>query len=89
MANIGGHRPKRPKTFHHMTIEAGENGGHVMTHHFDGYENQPEVHAFGPKQGRDAAAHVIKHMGMDVSKQLSDGENHEDSARELEAKGDE
>lgn len=58
------------KELDHVQIQEGENGGHVVTHHFKSYEHKPEVHAFGPMktvlelpQGHPLQ-HIAKALGM-------------------------
>ena len=55
------------KKLHHIEIEPvkGENGGHIVTHHFhtDGMEyKKPEVHMFGKDEGSELVAHLSKHL---------------------------
>lgn len=60
------------KELEHVQIQEGENGGHVVTHHFKGYEHKPEIHAFGPGATQAVVAlpaghplqHIAKAMGM-------------------------
>jgi hypothetical protein len=57
---------KPPKVLEDIRIKKGENGGHVIEHHFTSYEHKPEVYPFGAGQGKEAAAHLNEHMGMEL-----------------------
>ena len=55
------------KELKHMLIKEGENGGHVIEHHFEndmGPYVEPESHVFGEGQGMKAHEHIEKHMHM-------------------------
>lgn len=57
---------KPPKVLDEITIKKGQNGGHVIEHRFTSYEHKTESYPFGPGQGKQAAAHLNEHMGMDL-----------------------
>lgn len=47
--------------------ERSANGGHVFTHHMENAEgsyHEPEMHAFGKEEGREALAHFAEHAGL-------------------------
>ena len=54
-----------------MEYKPSENGGHVFTHRMeseDGHFHEPETHAFGKEQGKEALAHFAKHAGIKMGK---------------------
>ncbi len=59
---------KRKKTLDHIRVREGEKGGHVVEHHFEGYEHSPETHPFGEGQGIDMLTHVAKVMKVKPEK---------------------
>jgi hypothetical protein len=58
-----GERHSAPKTLHHLEVKEAENGGHMVTHHFNnsgpGEYHQPEEHVFGADEGDKAAEHIM------------------------------
>jgi hypothetical protein len=51
-----------PKMLHHIEIKEGADGGHVVTHHFNGGPggyHEPEEHVFGADEGDKAAEHIM------------------------------
>lgn len=55
------------KEMKHMLIKEGENGGHIIEHHFEndmGPYHEPESHVFGEGDGMKAHEHIMKHMHM-------------------------
>jgi hypothetical protein len=82
-------RMERPKMLHHMEVKEAENGGHVITHHFengpgmDGY-HEPEEHVFGADEGQHALEHIASaaniHMPETSESEGSEtGENTEEA----------
>lgn len=67
-----GERQMKPKKLHHMEVKEAENGGHVITHHFDnsmsgdGYHD-PEQHVFGESEGHEAMNHIAEHANIKMS----------------------
>lgn len=57
---------KPPKVLEDIRIKKGENGGHVVEHHFTSYEHKPEVYPFGAGQGKELAAHLDEHVGTSI-----------------------
>jgi hypothetical protein len=66
-----GESHKMPKKFSHLEAREGENGGHVMTHHFDnsmgGDYHKPEEHVFGAEEGDHAMEHFKSAMNIKTS----------------------
>jgi hypothetical protein len=61
----------------HILIKEGENGGHVIEHHFRnaaGPYVEPKSYPFGASEGKKAAAHLKEHIGLDVGSTTSTGE---------------
>ena len=59
------------KKLHHIEIEPvrGENGGHIVTHHFqqEGMEmRKPETHMFGKEDGEALMDHLAKHLKVSL-----------------------
>lgn len=60
-------REKKPKKeLEHLRIEKAENGGHIVSHHFAGFEHEPESHVFAKDEGPEMMDHVAKHMGVEA-----------------------
>jgi hypothetical protein len=56
---------KKPaKKLDHMRIHKGQDGGHIVEHHFSGYEHQPERFPFGDTEGAAMMEHVAQHAGV-------------------------
>lgn len=51
---------KEPKVLSEIRIKEAENGGHIVSHHFEHYTHEPETHVFGAKEGSKLVAHVVK-----------------------------
>jgi len=52
------------KKLSHLTIKQGDEGGHVVEHHYadDGMVfHKPTSHVFGEGEGGDLLAHIAKH----------------------------
>ena len=61
--------PAKGKMLDHLQIRKGEDGGHVIEHHFanDGMSyHKPKSFVFGEDEGPDALEHIGKHMGIHV-----------------------
>ena len=65
---------KKPKVLDHLRVKEAENGGHVVSHHFVGYDHEPEDHVFGAGQGKQMLAHVAEHMGVSTEPDGDEGE---------------
>ncbi len=52
------------KSLSHIVVKRAENGGHSITHHFDNYQHEPEVHVFSKDEGPEAHDHIEKCTGM-------------------------
>jgi len=78
------------KKLHHVEIEPvkGENGGHVVTHHYhsDGMAyHKPETHIFGKEDGPELMAHLQKHLkiqGEAQAEEKAEPENEMEAASE-------
>jgi hypothetical protein len=61
MRTAKGERHEAPKVLHHIEVKEAENGGHVVSHHFEnkgmGYHD-PEEHVFGADEGKQAMEHI-------------------------------
>lgn len=60
---------KQPKVLDHIRIKGDmETGGHIVEHHYTGYEHEPKIHRFnedGKSQGgQHIYHHLMKHAGM-------------------------
>jgi hypothetical protein len=73
-----GERHSSPKVYSHMEVKGGENGGHVVTHHFHpgagGEYHKPEDHVFGDSEGQEAANHIVETAGIKMQPSESEGE---------------
>lgn len=61
MKSARGESHKAPKTIRHIEVKEAENGGHVVTHHFNhsgGDYHEPEEHVFGADEGGKAMEHI-------------------------------
>ena len=67
-------RRKAPKVLSEVTIKRGLDGGHVVTHRYEGYEHDPRSYKFGPTEGSRAASHVSRHTGLPMAGVAADGE---------------
>jgi hypothetical protein len=95
MAKGESHEP--PKQFHHLEVrpakpdelEHGQEGGHVITHHFDnsapGTFHDPETHGFGAGQGKEAMEHIASAANIDAAA----GDAKPEHSAELEAQNEE
>lgn len=73
---------KGPKVVRHIEVKEAENGGHVVTHHFNhsgGDYHEPEEHVFGADEGGKAMEHIASAANIKSSEaEGSDtGENEE------------
>lgn len=68
------------KKLHHLEIKEGEEGGHVVTHHYtdNGMSyHHPKEYAFGADEGDEMIDHVRKHMHV-TAEHNKPGEEDED-----------
>lgn len=75
------HRPKAMKSeVEHVRIYKGENGGHILENHMKSGEGmryeEPKKFPIGKGGGKEIAAHLNKHMGIEMGAVKDD----EDSA---------
>lgn len=56
---------KTPKVLERMEIKPKLGGGHIITHHYSGYQHEPKAHSFGKDDGEKAMAHIAKHAGLE------------------------
>lgn len=73
--------PSKGKRLDHLRVSQGEDGGHVVEHHYaeDGMQyHKPKSHVFGKDEGMDAIAHIAKHSNIKMTpsqeEQEADGE---------------
>jgi hypothetical protein len=68
MAEAAAQRPKAgKKVLQDIVIARAMDGGHVMTHRYQGYQHDPRVFNFGPKDGARAASHLARHAGLPMA----------------------
>jgi hypothetical protein len=63
------------KELDHMRVTPGENGGVSIEHHFTSMEHPPEMHVFGASEGKEAAAHFMKHSRMSEKEESEEHES--------------
>ena len=68
---------KSEKTLEHLRIYKGAEGGHIVEHHFEGYEHPPERHPFGQDEGAKLHGHLSEHMGIECENCDGDGDGDE------------
>ena len=74
MAQVEGKKNKSgPKVVARLEVKRAMDGGHVVTHHYEGYAHEPRSYAFAKDEGARAAAHIAKHAGLPHGK-ANDGE---------------
>lgn len=80
-----GESHKSPKVLHHLEVKEAENGGHVVTHHFQhgGDYHEPEEHVFGADQGQQVSEHIASAANIKTS-EPSEAEG-EDTGENAEA----
>lgn len=62
-----GKQPKLPKkVLDHIRISPRMGGGVTAMHHYDSYQHEPKPHEFGADKGKEFAAHMQEHTGMDM-----------------------
>lgn len=71
---------KGPKKLDHIRVHKGENGGHMVEHHFEQagpQYHEPEQHIFGKSEGAKLMSHIREHMGVvgDEDKDEEKGES--------------
>jgi hypothetical protein len=82
------------RKLHHVEIEhvKGENGGHIVTHHYHndlsgGPFKRPEVHMFGKDGKSSTGEHMFEHLGRHLKVSLptaEPGDTHEGEKEEHE-----
>ena len=68
------------RKFSHLEVRQAENGGHVVTHHYqsDGYQyHKPEDHVFGADEGDMAMSHIAKHAKINETGRAEKDEEEE------------
>jgi hypothetical protein len=78
----------RGKVISHLEISEGEEGGHVVRHHYaeDGMSyHKPKEYTFGKDEGSDLMDHLKRHMHIDADSKPKQ----EDRERESETEGEE
>jgi hypothetical protein len=66
---------KSKKKLDHLRIEHGENGGHIVEHHFEqmgGPYHEPEKHVFGKGEHHKMLAHVANTLELPEPKKEED-----------------
>jgi hypothetical protein len=66
-----------PKVVARLEIKRAMDGGHVVTHHYEGYAHEPKSYTFGKGEGARAAGHIARHAGLPHG-QATDGEAEEE-----------
>ena len=68
MATMEKQETRGRKKLHHLEIHPAKNGGHMVMHHFagNGGYQEPATHVFGPEQGAEMMAHVMKHAKVQM-----------------------
>lgn len=63
-------KPKLPpKELDHIKLIEGEDGGHVVEHHFTSYEHKPESYPFGDSDGQKLIDHLKEHAHIKIGKE--------------------
>ena len=70
-------RRKPPKELDHLRIREGEDGGHIIEHHFTSSEHEPEHHPFGKGQHAEVHKHIAKHMNLPLATEAEEREKEE------------
>jgi hypothetical protein len=68
------------KQLHHMEVHEGEDGGHLIVHHYheDGImHHMPKEFMFGREEGHEAMKHIAKHMHFEHKGELMDEDGDE------------
>ncbi len=88
MMSAKGERHEKPKVLHHIEVKEAENGGHIVTHHFDnsmggdGYHDV-ESHVFGADECGKAMEHIAS--AANIKMEPSEAEGEETGENEEEA----
>jgi len=83
ITTVEGKMPKKgPKVLDEVRIRRALNGGHTVTHHYEGYQHEPKPYSFGPQEGARAAAHVARHAGFPLEAGAEDEENADEDTTE-------
>jgi hypothetical protein len=74
VAEAAAQRPKAgKKVLDEVSIKRSMDGGHVITHRYQGYQHDPRPYNFGPGDGARAAAHLARHTGLPMKGASDDG----------------
>lgn len=68
MAEAAAQRPKAgKKVLKSMEITRAMDGGHVITHHYQGYQHDSKPFTFGANEKARAAAHIARHAELPMA----------------------
>jgi hypothetical protein len=86
IATVEGKAPKKgPKMLDELRIKRSLNGGHSITHHYEGYQHEPKTYSFGPQDKARAAAHVARHAGFPLEGGAEEEENADEDTAETQS----
>lgn len=84
-----GERHSKAPTLHHIEMKESENGGHIISHHFNSGEmgqfKPPEEHVFGSDEDGKAMDHIASTMNMQNRAEPSEAEGAETGENTEEA----
>jgi hypothetical protein len=70
---------KKPKNeLREMVLRKADNGGIVAEHRMTNYDEKAPMHTFSASEGAKFAAHITKHLGMQIPGNVADGPETED-----------
>jgi hypothetical protein len=73
VAEAAAQRPKAgPKVLESVEIRRSMDGGHAITHRYQGYQHDPRTYNFGPDEKARAAAHLSRHTELPMHSATSD-----------------
>lgn len=73
-------KPKKgPKMLDELRVKRTLDGGHVVTHHYEGYQHEPKPYAFSKGEGARAMAHIARHAGLPAGGGAAEPEVAEDA----------
>lgn len=67
-------KPKGKKVLAEIRIKPALGGGHVIEHHYEGYQHDPRPYKFGANDGQKAIAHIARHAGLPMQGAEATGE---------------
>jgi hypothetical protein len=71
---------KMPKNeLREMVLRKADNGGIVAEHRMSNFEGHAPMHTFSAGEGAKFAAHISKHLGMQIPGNVADGKETEDA----------